>query len=97
MIYHIIIPENVYEELNEAALYYESKQKNLGVKFILEWEAAMLRLKRSPQLYQKKHKQLRGIKTGRFPYLMIFEIESDKIYLYRLIHSKKNPKKIFKK
>jgi hypothetical protein len=36
MTYQIIIPESVYQELNHAALYYESKQKELGVKFVLD-------------------------------------------------------------
>jgi len=74
MNYQIIIPESVYVELNEVALYYESKEDNLGVKFVMHWEKAMEQLKKSPLLYQKKYKQLRSIHVNRFPYLLVYEI-----------------------
>lgn len=97
MIYHIIIPESVYVELKEVSFYYESKQKELGLRFILSWETAMEHLKEAPLLYQKKNKRLRTIKLNKFPYLLVFEIIGNKIYLFRLANAKRNPKKIFKK
>lgn len=66
MSFQIVITEGVYIELNDAALYYESQQSNLGVKFVLDWEATMLQLKQSPLLFQKKHKQFRSIQFHRF-------------------------------
>jgi hypothetical protein len=97
MIYQVIVPESVYLELKETSLYYESKQKDLGLKFIVNWETAMEHLKESPLLYQKKHKRLRTIKINKFPYLLVFEIIENKIYIFRLTHAKRNPKKLFKK
>jgi len=97
MIYHIIVPESVYVELKEVSSYYESKQKELGLRFILSWETAMEHIKEAPLLYQKKNKRLRTIKLNKFPYLLVFEIIGNKIYLFRLANAKRNPKKIFKK
>ena len=97
MIYHIIVPESVYVELKEVSSYYESKQKELGVRFILSWETAMEHIKEAPLLYQKKNKRLRTIKLNKFPYLLVFEIIGNKIYLFRLANAKRNPKKIFRK
>lgn len=96
MIYQVIIPESVYLELEEASTYYESKQKGLGLKFIESWETAMQHLGGAPLLYQKKRKQLRTIKLSKFPYLLAFEIIESKVYVYRLSHATRNPKKIFK-
>jgi hypothetical protein len=97
MNYQVIVPESVYLELKETSSYYESKQKDLGLKFILNWETAMVHLKEAPLLYQKKHKGLRTIKINKFPYLLVFEIIESKIYIFRLTHAKRNPKKVFKK
>jgi len=94
MIYHIIVPESVYVELKEVSSYYESKQKELGLRFILSWETAMEHIKEAPLLYQKKNKRLRTIKLNKFPYLLVFEIIGNKIYLFRLANAKRNPKKI---
>ncbi len=97
MIYQVIIPESFYEELEEAVVYYGSKEIDLGLAFILNWESAMEQLKKTPLHYQKKNKELRTIKISKFPYLIVFEIIETKVYVYRLISGYKNPKKIFKK
>ena len=97
MIYQIIVPESVYLELKEVSSYYESKQKDLGLRFVLSWETAMEHIKEAPLLYQKKNKRLRTIKLNKFPYLLVFEIIENKIYVFRLANAKRNPKKIFKK
>lgn len=97
MSYKIIIPQSVYFELNEAAMYYEQKQPKLGEKFILDWETTAAQLSQNPLHYQKKYKKLRSISLTTFPYIMVFEIEGKEIIIYRLIHAQRNPKKIFKK
>jgi len=97
MIYQIIVLESVYLELKEVSSYYESKQKDLGVMFVLSWETAMEHIKEAPLLYQKKNKQLRTIKLNKFPYLLVFEIIENKIYIFRLTNAKINPKKVYKK
>ena len=97
MIYQVIIPESVYLELEEASAYYESKQKDLGLTFILEWETTLEFLKEAPLLCQKKHGQLRTVRINKFPYLMVFEIIGHKIYVFRVTHAKRSSKKMFKK
>lgn len=97
MTYKVIIPESFYFELEDTVLYYESKESNLGLAFIMSWEESMEQLKNTPLHYQKKNKQLRTIKISRFPYLLVFEVIGSNVYVYRLINGYKNPKKIFKK
>lgn len=96
MKYHVVIPESVYLELQEVTIYYESKQKDLGLKFITSWEIAMQHIGQAPLLYQKKQKSLRTIRLTRFPYILVFEIIKQKIYIYRMIHAQRQPKKIFR-
>ena len=67
MTYQIIIPESVYVELNEAALYYESKQKNLGVSFVLNWESSMDQLKKAPYVISKKTQRITEYKNNTLP------------------------------
>lgn len=96
MKFRVIVPEGVYEELNRVALYYEEQQKDLGLKFLNDWEDTMSQLSRSPLIYQKKFKEFRGIQFGRFPFLIIFELDKKEIVIYKLIHARRNPKKRFK-
>lgn len=67
MIYQVIIPESLYDELEDAVEYYKTKEIELALAFILKWENAMEQLKRTPLHYQKKHKELRTIKISKFP------------------------------
>ena len=54
MSYSVHIPQSVYFELNEVALYYEQMQPELGVKFVLDWENTMEHLSAFPLHFQKK-------------------------------------------
>lgn len=56
----------------------------------------MQHLGEAPLLYQKKQKSLRTIRLTRFPYILVFEIIKQKIYIYRLIHAQRQTKKIFR-
>jgi hypothetical protein len=97
MTYEVVIPENVYKELNEAAIYYEERQRALGQKFLEDWVDIMDLLVRAPLLYEKKFKEFRSIQFQTFPFLIIFEVEGKNIVLFRLIHEKRNPSKRFRK
>jgi hypothetical protein len=97
MNFQVVIPESVYEELNDVASYYEQLQENLGVKFLNDWEYTMNQLSASPLMFQKKFKQFRVIQFSRFQFLIIYEIDKLDVVVYRLIHAKRNPNKRFKK
>lgn len=97
MSFQVLIPESVYEELNDVASYYEQLQENLGLKFLNDWEYTMKQLSVSPLIFQKKFKQFRVIQFNRFPFLIIYEIDKLDVVVYRLIHAKRKPNKRFKK
>lgn len=97
MSFKVIIPEGVYEELNRVALYYEEQQKDLGVKFLNDWEDTMSQISRSPLIYQKKFKQFRCVQFNRFSFLLVFELDKKEIVIYRLIHVRINPTKRFRR
>ncbi len=96
MIYKVIIPESVYEELEEATVYYEEVEYGLGLSFFYNWETSIEYLKNNPLLFQKRRKQLRSIKINRFPYLIIYEVVKNNVFVYRLIQARKQPRKVFK-
>jgi len=50
----VIIPESVYLELKEVAFDYEYKQKDLGLRFVTNWENAMKGFKRRALVISKE-------------------------------------------
>lgn len=93
MMYRIVVLEQVYEELNKAALYYEERQVDLGKSLVEEWEKAVISIQKNPELYAKKYKNFRQSVISRFPYIIVFELEETEIIIYHLIHAQRHPKK----
>lgn len=93
MKYGIVVLEQVYEELNSAAIYYEERSVNLGKALIDEWEKAVECIQKNPEAYEKKYKKFRQGMLERFPYLIMFELEDTKIVIYQFIHARRHPKK----
>jgi hypothetical protein len=97
MIYHVIIPDAIYQKLEDTMLDYDSKRSGLGLSFFNKWESVVESLKSNPFLFQKKTKYLRTVKISGFPYLVVYEIVKGNVYVYRLIEAKRHPKKILKR
>jgi hypothetical protein len=97
MIYEVIIPDAVYQKLEDTMLDYDSKRSGLGISFFNNWESVVESLKRNPFLFQKKNKYLRTVKISGFPYLVVYEIVKSNVYVYRLIEAQRHPKKILKR
>jgi hypothetical protein len=97
MIYHIIVPDVVYQKLEDVILDYNSKRSGLGLLFFNNWESVVESLKSNPFLFQKKSKHLRTAKISGFPHLVVYEIVKSNVYIYRLIEAQRHPKKVFKK
>jgi hypothetical protein len=92
MKYRVVVLEQVYEELNEAALYYEERQVDLGKSLVEEWEKIVISIQKNPEKYEKKYKKFRQGILSRFPYLVMFELEDKDIIIYRFIHARRHPK-----
>jgi|ERR1035437_2288108 plasmid stabilization system protein ParE len=96
MNYILIVQEDVSEDLYEAALYYETQQKDLGRKFIADWENTTELLIRNPLGFQKTQKTYRHIALKKFPYLIIYEVHKDEIFVSRFINARREPIKRYK-
>jgi hypothetical protein len=95
--YQLVILEEVFTELNEAALYYEERQFSLGRALVDEFELAIARILKNPEGYEKKYKNFRQSLLNRFPYLVLFEIDENHIVIYRFINARRHPKKRYTK
>jgi hypothetical protein len=97
MKYSLIILDEVYNELNESALYYEELQLSLGVALVDEFESALTKIHVNPEGYEKKYKNFRQAMLNRFPYLVLFEIDGKHIVIYRFINARRHPQKRYTK
>ena len=96
MNYILIVQEDVAEDLYESAFYYENRQKDLGRKFISDWEDTLELLIRNPLGFQKTQKTYRHISLKKFPSLIIYKVHKNEIFVSRLINANREPIKRYK-
>jgi plasmid stabilization system protein ParE len=78
-------------EYFEAMRYYSRIRSDLGMYFVTEVENAIQRARRFPEAYGKVTDSLRHIGTHRFPYALIYEIQSDRIFIWAVAHTSREP------
>jgi hypothetical protein len=97
MKYIVRFRDDVFNEINEIYCWYELRSEGLGKIFLEKLGKCFDDISRNPFQYEKKNKNFRQSLTKKFPYLIIFEIESESILIYHIIHASRNPKLKYKK
>jgi hypothetical protein len=93
MKYELEIKEEAVFDIKEAYLYYEEQRIGLGNRFLETLEVYLERVQKYPQHYQIKRKPYREAFIKDFPYLIIFEIEVNKVIVYAIFNTWRNPNK----
>lgn len=84
------LPE-IEEDVITAYLWYEGKSKGLGEDFLRVFYAYTSEIARTPNLYQKVHKNFHRCLLKRFPYAIYFLVERKRVIVYGLFHCARNP------
>ena len=80
------------QELWEAVDWYDSKKNRLGKEFARELQEIMQTIRKFPMRYPKVHKEIRKAVLKRFPYVVIYEIQKDTVFVLSIFHTSRNPK-----
>lgn len=73
-------------ETAEAARFYQEKQPGLEQRFLDILEEALQRILRRPKLYPLIENQIHKCKLPRFPYGIIYRLNSDSIEILAVMH-----------
>ena len=94
MAYHLEILDDALEDIARTFIWYEEKNKGLGVRFVDEVEATISYISKYPEHFQIKSKTLyREALLKVFPYMLIYEYHSKEksIIAYSVFPCKDNP------
>jgi len=80
-----------YEEVTEAANFYESRQKNLGVKFLNSVEEALKMLQSNPLMWKADSIGRRKYHIKRFPFQLIYKMKESNIFILAVAHTSRRP------
>ncbi len=91
-----MLPIEIYDaaeaELADAISFYEEKEEGLGTRFRRSVEAAIDSIQKRPLSHPViEGASVRHVLTSRFPYVIIYRIEDDKITVISVFHTSRNP------
>ncbi len=92
MIYKIVLLPIANIELDEAVGFYESHQKGLGNVFLKEIISVYAYLIKNPFAFRKNKKGYYEAVVKRFPFLIIYEVKENIIYIASFFHTSRSPK-----
>jgi plasmid stabilization system protein ParE len=95
--YKLEIEELAREDLKDAMFWYETQQQNLGMQFLQEVRKTIQLIVKNPKHFRKIAKEYRQTKVNIFPYIIIYELINNKIVIFRIFHTSRNPKHKFVK
>ena len=78
-------------EMQAAAAYYEAQQTGLGEAFLGEIEQGLLRIEQFSRLWPIYEAEYRRYILRRFPFGIIYRIDSQEILVFAVAHLRREP------
>jgi plasmid stabilization system protein ParE len=78
-------------ELIEAQDWYESEAAGLGRRFRAAIDAVIERMSANPRQFPAVFKHVRRALVRRFPYALLFVVESDTLLVIACFHASRDP------
>ena len=78
-------------EMTEAAVYYESRQEDLGKRFLASVQDAINGIVINPRLYPVIDLDVRRCLTKVFPFGVLFRLSDDEITVVAVMHLSRHP------
>ena len=91
MIRDVRLLPDVEREIDEAFHWYERQRRGLGFEFLLAFEAALGSVRRLPESHEVVARRTRRVLLRRFPYLLLYVLEDDRILVTALFHGHRDP------
>ena len=93
MNYELMLQSEAIVDIQKAFEWYEHRTAGLGFEFIEEIEEGFERVSKHPHHYSAINRKYRKLRINRFPYLIVFEIEENKVVVNSVRHISQEPKR----
>ena len=91
MNYKIVLQAEAVLEIQEAFEWYEEQKTGLGYELLAIIELSFNKISLHPNHYTYINDRFRRIRTNRFPYLIVYEVEETSIFIIGVRHAKRKP------
>lgn len=90
----LVLRSEARQELEQAVAWYETQLPDLGRQFRAEVYHTFDRIIARPELYPKSRGAARKAVLRRFPYLIFYLVETNRIVVVAIFHGKRDPANI---
>ena len=88
----LILKDEAFEDIEEAAEWYDQHRAGLGNRFARSVAAALDAIKADPKSYGKVWRQMRARMVRSFPFVIYYRDMPTFVEVVAVIHAKRNPK-----
>lgn len=78
-------------EMVDAAVWYESRQEDLGKRFLTAVQDSLNKIEVNPELYPFVDGDVRRCLTKTFPFGVLFRVKPDVIAVMAIMHLHRDP------
>lgn len=89
----LVVRPEAEAEMTDAFDWYEDRVPGLGSEFPLCVDAVFNAILRTPQQFPLVHRVVRRALTRRFPYMVFFVEDEERVVVLSVFHAKRNPKR----
>ena len=83
--------EDARTEFDEAAGYYNTERKGLGLAFVREVERAVARVSEYPASCPILRGRVRAMRVHSFPYVVLYSAVDERIRVLAVAHDRRRP------
>ena len=78
-------------ELIESARFYDQRRSGLGDEFLFAVDAVQELIRTQPQLGRRGLLDTFSVRTRRFPFRIVYELQPDRIWIVAVAHLSRRP------
>jgi toxin ParE1/3/4 len=86
------IEPEVYDDLAEAADWYDAKQPGLGDRFLGEMHRLISAIRDRPESFPLEAGQVRWAWTKPFPFKVYYWLEQENVRVFAVLHCARDPR-----
>lgn len=89
---HLIVRPEAEADLLKSAIWYEQRQRGLGLELLLDIHDSIRRALNNPQAFLRirKNPEVRRILAKRFPYRIFFILQPKVLIVFAVLHAARN-------
>ncbi len=88
----LIIKPAAEDEILEAIQWYDQQREGLSLELLQSIDDVLERIKKNPEYFQERYREIRIVFTKRFPYGIHYTVEKDTIHVHAVLHTKRKPR-----